>query len=361
MGLGNTGLSILAFFVVIGPLIFFHELGHFLVARLNRIRVEEFGIGYPPRMLTLFERGGTKYTLNWLPLGGFMRPSGEDDPAIPGGFASSSKRSRVSVLAAGPAANILVAFILLVIMFLFGAPTELPGARVIAVEAGSPAAEAGLQKDDIIIKADDIEIVNYGVLTNYIHKSVEEHPGQDIALTVKRNGQTIQASVSPRIQPPEGQGPTGIQVQPIVEIRHYGLFEAIGRSGSELWNFTKAFVELPVAAIRNQIPARYLRPVSVVGISQLGGQAIDNSISQNSAWPILQLTSVISLALAVTNLLPLPALDGGRILFVLIEALRGRRVDPQRETMVHLIGFAILLTTMLVFVYLDIVDPLITP
>ena len=290
-----------------------------------------------------------------------MRPSGEDDPAIDGGFASSSKRSRISVLAAGPGANILVAFLLLTFMFMLGAPNELPGARIIAVESGSPADEAGLQENDVIVMADDVNIANYGVLTNYIHQTVSEHPGTTITLTIQRDGEPIQASVTPRVQPPEGQGPTGIQVQPIVEIRQYGLFEAIGRSAEELWHYTKAFVELPVAAIRNQIPARLLRPVSVVGISQLGGQALDSSITQNAAWPILQLTAVISLALAVTNLLPLPALDGGRILFVIIEAVRGRRIDPQRETMVHLIGFAILLTTMLVFVYLDIVDPLVIP
>src|SRR5688572_19974759 len=165
---GNTGLSVLAFFVVIGPLIFFHELGHFLAARWNNIRVEEFGIGYPPRMLTLFERNGTKYTLNWLPLGGFMRPAGEDDPEIGGGFASSSKRARISVLAAGPGANVIIAFLLLVIMFMTGAPVELPGAEIVDVEPDSPAAEAGLQPGDMIMKADDVEINTYDNLTNYI-------------------------------------------------------------------------------------------------------------------------------------------------------------------------------------------------
>jgi regulator of sigma E protease len=96
-----------------------------------------------------------------------------------------------------------------------------------------------------------------------------------------------------------------------------------------------------------------------VGISQIGGQAIDESFTQQAAWPVIQLTAFISIALGITNLLPLPALDGGRILFVVIEALRGRRVDPKRETLVHLVGFAILLTAMVLFVYLDIVDPLV--
>jgi len=359
MSLGSTGLSIISFFVVIGPLIFFHELGHFLAARWNGIHVEEFGIGYPPRMLTLFERNGTKYTLNWLPLGGFMRPAGEDDPNVGGGFASASKWARVSVLAAGPGANVAIAFIILVIMFLTGAPTEKPGALIAAVESKSPAAQAGLRVDDVITKADDTQIDGYETLTKYIMSKVSDSPDEPILLTVVRNGETLELSVIPRSNPPEGQGPTGIQVQPIIEVNQYGLIEAVGRAGSQIWTYMKAFVELPIQAIRAQIPARYIRPISVVGISELSGQAIDASLSSNAAWPILQLASIISLALAVTNLLPLPALDGGRILFVLIEAIRGRRVDPQRETMVHLIGFAILLTTMLVFVYLDIVDPLV--
>ncbi len=359
MELGATALSVLAFFLVIGPLIFVHELGHFLAARLSGIQVEEFGIGYPPRMLTLFERGGTRYTLNWLPLGGFMRPRGEDDPAVPGGFASSAKRHRLAVLAAGPGANVLIAFLLLVVMFLIGAPAELPGARIAAVEAGSPAAQAGLVVGDVILKADDTVIVNYEVLTGYIHSRVAEAPGETIVLTIDRAGNQLTLSVTPRVNPPEGQGPTGIQVQPIIEVRRYALGPALSSAAREVAAFAKAFVEFPVAVIQAQIPARYLRPVSVVGISQMGGQALDTSINQNAAWPILQLTAFISLALAVTNLLPLPALDGGRILFVLIEALRGRRVDPHRETMVHLIGFAILVTAMLVFVYLDIVDPLV--
>ncbi len=361
MSLNSTELSILAFFIVIGPLIFLHELGHFIAARLNRIRVEEFGIGYPPRMFTLFELKGTKYTLNWLPLGGFMRPAGEDDPAVGGGFASASKGARLTVLIAGPAANVLVAFALLVAMFMIGAPTPVdePGALVARIEPDSPAEQAGLQVQDIILFADDVEIDHYEALTNHIRNRVAEAPGEPIVLTVMRGSSTLHIEVTPRTNPPEGQGPIGIQIQSRFEIRQYGLLEAVGEALKELATYARAFVELPVAVIQQQIPARYLRPVSVIGISQLGGQAIDSSIDQNVAWPIIRLTAAISIALAITNLLPLPALDGGRILFVLIEAVRGRRVDPQRETVVHLIGFAILVTAMLVFVYLDIVDPLV--
>ncbi len=353
----SIGLSILAFFVVLGPLIFFHELGHFLAARWSKIEVEEFGIGYPPRMLTLFKHQGTKYTLNWLPLGGFMRPKGEDDPGVEGGLAAAPKRARLAVLFAGPVANILVAFLLLVIMFMLGAPVEQAGAEVVRVEPNTPAEKAGLQEGDIILYADDMFIEQYEDLIFYIN----EHVGQAIVLTIQREGERLNAEVMLRTDPPEGQGPAGIQIRSIVEVRSYGPFAATGKALGEMGELLRALVELPSAIIQQRLPPRYLRPVSFIGISQLGGQAIDASLEQNAAWPIVQITAFVSLALAITNLLPIPAFDGGRILFVLIEAVRGKRVNPQRETLIHFVGFAIMLMAMIIFVYLDIVDPLILP
>ena len=354
----STGLAILAFFVVLGPLIFFHELGHFLAARWGGVTVEEFGIGLPPRAITLFEQGGTKFTLNWLPLGGFNRPAGENDPAIEGGLAAASKRIRFTVLAAGPGANIIVAFILLMIMFMTGAMEIKPGAHISYVEPDSPAESAGLEAGDIVTKADDQTIQAYTDLVSFIN----DHTGQMVTLTVIRDSATFELQLTPRTNPPEGQGPTGTRVESVgSEVRRYGFFDAIGRSGEEFVNF---FILIPRAinwVREGLISPRFLRPVSVVGISQIGGQALDNSIEQKAAWPILGLAANISIALAFTNLLPLPAVDGGRIMFVLFEGIRGRRVDPKRETMVHFVGFALLLVAMLVLVYLDIVDPLILP
>lgn len=351
----DFGLAVLAFFVVIGPLIFFHEMGHFIAARLNGITVEEFGIGYPPRMLTLFERNGTKYTLNWLPMGGFMRPAGEDDPSVPGGLAAASKRARLTVLAAGPAANFLVALLLLIVMFMIGAPEEQPGALVTAVEPASPAEAGGLLPGDVILAVDGQSIDTYSDLTRYIFA----HVGQTMTMHIQRGGAALDLTLTARNEWPEDQGPTGIQVQPIYEVRSYGLLQSIGRSLQEIGVFLRTFVELPARVIEGQIAARYLRPVSVIGISQLGGQAMEAAIDQNVVWPIIQLTAMISLALAITNLLPIPALDGGRILFVLVEAVRGRRVSPERETLIHFVGFALLIMAMFLFMYLDIVDPLV--
>ena len=351
----NTGLAILAFIVVIGPLIFLHELGHFLAARWNNIQVEEFGIGYPPRMLTLFERKGTKFTLNWLPMGGFMKPAGEDDPSVPGGLASASRMARFQVLLAGPAANFLTAFVLLAGMFMLGAPVEQPGALVSQVEPNSPASQAGLVEGDVILKADNLAVDNYNVLISYVY----EHRGEPITLTVRRAQAEVPVTLTPRTDYPEGQGPTGIQVASIYQIQRFGPLGAVKMAAGEIGHLMNAFVELPAQVIRGQMDARYLRPVSVIGISQLGGQAMEASISQNALWPIVQLTAFISLALAVTNLLPIPALDGGRLLFVVLEAIRGKRFKPEHEAMVHFIGFAVLIVAMFVFMYLDVVDPLV--
>lgn len=351
----STGLAILSFIVVIGPLIFFHELGHFVAARLFNINVEEFGIGYPPRMLTLFERNGTKYTLNWLPLGGFTRMSGEEDPDVPGGFGAASKIARFSVLAAGPAVNIVLAFILLFAMFMFGAPVEQPGVIVALVEPGSPAEAAELEVGDVIMAVDDQPIEQSSDLSNYIYA----HTGEPIQLTVSRNEALVDLTLTPRTEWPEDQGPTGIQMQPIVEIEKYGVFGALQQAGIEFGQIVNSFITLPSQIINNQIPTRYLRPISVIGISQMGGAAMESSLEQSALWPVVNLAALVSLALGLTNLLPIPALDGGRILFIIIEAIRGKRISPEREAIVHFVGFALLLTAMLAFMYLDIVDPLI--
>jgi regulator of sigma E protease len=354
MGL-DFGFAVLAFFAVIGPLILIHEFGHFIIAKWQGIQVEEFGIGYPPRLFTLFERGGTRYTINAIPLGGFVRPKGEDDPNVEGGLAAAPKRARLAVLSAGAAANLLAAYVILVVTFMLGWPVEEPGAKVELVEPGSPAAEAGLQPGDIVLYADDTYIANRDVLIGYIYS----HTGQSVALQVERGGQRIDTTITPRHNPPEGQGPTGIQVGSILGFKQHTLFQALWSALGEVWYSARLFVQLPVQVIQGLIPLRFLRPVSVVGISQMGGQAIEESIQINQWWPVLRLTSFISMALGLTNLLPLPALDGGRIMFVLVEAIRGRRVDPQREGFVHLVGLAVLMTAMLILIYVDITNPLV--
>ena len=347
----------IAFFLVIGPLILIHEAGHFVVAKLNGIHVTEFGIGFPPRLLTLFERGGTRYTINAIPLGGFVRPLGEDDPRIEGGLAAAPKRARLAVLSAGAGANVLAAYFILVATFMLGWQEVVPGASIEDVAPGSPAEAAGLGVGDIVRYADEQHIDQRDTLIEYIHT----HTGQPVTLQVERDGEVLDISLTPREEWPEGQGPTGILVGSPVSFRKYGFFEALGGAAEEMVTSVRLFVDIPVLIIRENLPLRFLRPVSVVGISQIGGQAIEKSLYVGQWFPILRLTSFVSLALALTNMLPLPALDGGRITFVLLEAVRGRRVEPEHEGLVHFVGLAVLVTLMMVFVYLDLVDPLVLP
>jgi regulator of sigma E protease len=352
------GLSIVAFFLIIGPLVFIHELGHFVAARMNHIPVEEFGLGLPPRMLILFESGGTKFTLNWLPIGGFMRPAGEDDPMIAGGLAGASKFARLAVLAAGPVANIVLAYVIFVLMFLIGAPEIQPGARINHVEDGSPAALAGLQKGDIVVTAGSSRITQLDDLTTYIHS----HLGKTINLEVNRDGKTVRVELIPRTDWPANQGPTGIVIEQPMIVKQYGLFDSSGKALLEIGRVFQLFASFPDLVrqvMDGALPARYVRPGSVIAISQMGGMALDNSIQRNAIWPLLNLAASVSIALGITNLLPFPALDGGRILFVLIEGIRGKRIQPQHEALIHYVGILVLMAAMVVLMYFDITDPLI--
>ncbi len=349
----NTGLAVLAFFIVIGPLILFHELGHYLAAKWNNIEVEEFGFGYPPRLLTLFKIGETRFTLNAIPLGGFVRPVGEDDPDAEGGLATATPWARLQVLAAGSIANFMVGIILLMIMFMVGAPEDV-GAQISLVVEDSPAEQAGLLPEDIIREVNGTPVLESADLVRLITNNV----GETIELTIERGGDVFTTELIPRTEVPEGEGPIGIAFQPLQEVRSYGPIQAFTKTVEQLGQIARGFVEFPALVIQQQIPARFLRPMSPVGISQIGGEAISVSVEENALWPIIRLTAVISFALGFTNLLPIPALDGGRIAFVFIELIRGRPIDPRREAIVHFVGFAVLLTTMLLFVYFDITDPL---
>lgn len=202
----ETPLTILEFILVLGLLIIVHELGHFLLARLFKIEVEEFGVGYPPRVHTLFEAGGTKYTLNLLPFGGFVRLKGENDPSAPGSFAAASPWKRIAVLVAGPMMNLLTAVILYVaVISLVGLPDPTK-VEIMEIAPGSPAEQVGLRPGDIILRLNDQPIES----TEAMSQAVRQNLGKEIALTVLRGSQEATFRLVPRLNPPEGQGAIGI-------------------------------------------------------------------------------------------------------------------------------------------------------
>jgi regulator of sigma E protease len=346
--------DLLIFIVVIGGLIIGHELGHFLAARLSGIQVEEFGLGYPPRMLTLFTAAGTRFTLNWIPFGGFVRIAGEDDPTIPNGLASASKHARTAVLLAGPVANVLLAFFAFTAAFKFAAPN--PNEVIFtSIAPGSPAQAAALQPGDKVLRVNQVEIDGFRSL----QETVRDHLGQEIELTILREGSLVKTRLIPRPDPPEGQGPIGVTLgNPTMRV---GWGEAVltGLESTRL-QFTE-ILRLPARLLRNEVEPEEARLTGLKGMYDMLSWA--SEIDRNAQRPFLtlNLVGVISAGLAIANLLPFPALDGGRLTFVFLETLLGRRIEPRLQALAHTIGFALLLAILVYVNFYDFINPIQLP
>jgi regulator of sigma E protease len=344
-----------AFALILTPIIFIHELGHFVSARLFGIRVEEFGLGFPPRAVKLFERNGTVYSLNWIPLGGFVRPAGEDDPSVPGGLAAASKTARFFTLSAGAIANFILAFVVFWFAFIIG-----PSAVVVeGVQPDSPAMSSGLQQGDVIMEINGQTVENSSILVN----EVTENAGEEVDLVIRRDGEEVALSVVPR-RPgeydPAVDGPIGISLGYTTSDRlARGPVDAAIASVRSIGEIIYLTVRAPIMLIEGEITPEQARPVGPVGISQIAGETARYTATTGDWFQLLRITAFISVALGFTNLLPIPALDGGRILFVLLEAVRGRRIEPEREGMVHLVGMLFLLGLMFLLIIQDITNPII--
>lgn len=334
-------LTIVSFILVMGVVVFIHELGHLIAAKRNGIIVEEFGLGYPPRLFKVMERGGTEYTINAIPFGGFARMRGEDDPTDPGSFAAASRGARFMTLVAGPLMNFLLAFVLFAILSLVqGMPdASKPGAVVDGLVPGAPAEQAGLQVGDRITAADGQAINTMQDLQTY----TQAHLGQPVVYTVARaDGQTVDITATPRQNPPPDEGALGIRIG--TAMRPTFFHEALITGARTIGTIVYSTFAIPANLIREGRPISEAGFMGPVGIAATTGQFVRLGISTDSLLPtLLYFVGVISAALGLTNLLPIPALDGGRILFLIVEAVRGRRIEPAREGMVHLIGFGLLL------------------
>ena len=414
-------ITLVSLLVALSILVFVHELGHYAAAKRSGVVVEEFGIGYPPRVFSMFRTegkvviggetivipskfklpkgltarslvvydteqddkgrtvltrieevqpgepgsevasaidlldGGTLFTLNAIPFGGFAKMLGEEDPTFPGSLASKSKLSRIVVLFAGSGMNFVTAVLFFALAAGLGAPAvaDPENAVVTVVSPGSPAEAAGLQEGDVILRANATEILEVQEVLDF----TQGHLGQEVVLTIDRDGEIMQVALVPRPDPPEGEGPMGITLGPRTTVKHYPWYEAIWMGLRQTANIVVLTLTLPVQLIRGLIPVDMARPVGPVGLGQLVGDAVQYSLDSGWWFPVMQLMGSLSVAVGVTNLLPLPGLDGGRILFVIIEGIRGRRLDPAKEGLVHLIGLAILVGLMLFITWQDLVNP----
>jgi len=349
-------LTAITFFVILTILVLIHELGHFTVARFIGVRVEEFGLGLPPRIWGK-KFGATEYTLNWLPIGGFVRLAGEDSDEsqklkvksqkLSEYFWARSKKERIAILIAGVVMNFLLAVGITMGLLVHGVNEPSGKVRVETVVAGSPAEAGGLQVGDVVVSLDSsaggVTLKDKPIFpktpTDLI-TFVNANKGFEIYISITRAGtpQPVIA-VTPRVDVPAGQGPLGVAISDL-EMRTYSWQEAPGKAF--MINVLRAkdmFTSLG-SMIGRLVTLQSLQAdvAGPIGIAQVTGQAV------KFGWlAVLEFASILSLNLAVLNVLPIPALDGGRIAFVILEKILGKKVKPAFEKSTHQIGMLILL------------------
>ena len=348
--------SIVVFLVLLSLMVLVHEVGHFAVAKWSGVKVEEFGFGFPPRVWAT-RRGETEYSVNAIPLGGFVRMVGEDDPSQPRSFARARKRWRFAILLAGSTMNALLAILLFTGAFAAGWPTVTQTeVQVVAVVAGLPAEAAGVRQGDVILALDRQPVRD----VRELRRLAEASAGREVSLEVRRDAASVALSITPRASWPEGEGPLGVAIgdRPMrVEPVAYPVPEAFVRGVRQTAEVVAFTFYLPVLAFKGLLPWSAIRPVGPVGIYSIASQAAIETVQSGWWFPILSVAAGLSAGLGLANLLPIPGLDGGRLVFVLLEAVRGRRVDPQREGMIHLVGLAVLFSLIVVITFVDISAP----
>ena len=368
--------TLITFLIVLSILVFVHELGHFLAARYFSVKAEEFGFGFPPRAIGFYKdfngkwkkvRGNkevrdaadTIWSLNWIPLGGFVKIKGEDGGNNdPDSFSTKKAWQRAIILLAGVTMNILLAAVLFSFGFMIGLPQNLdndfnPRAQitdkqiqVIQVLPNSPAQKAGVQIGDIIKSINNIEFYNFNDLQRY----VREHINEELEYKIIRGDKEIQLKIKPQILSETEKGGIGVAIAEVGLVRYpfyIAFWEGIKSAIFLTWAIILAFYELLKNLIMgNGLNAEVAGPV---GIAALTGQMARMGISY-----LIQFTALLSINLAIINAFPFPALDGGRLLFLVVEKIKGSPVKRELENTIHYIGFALLMLLVVVVTFKDV-------
>jgi len=345
-------ITLLIFILILGILVLVHEFGHFIVAKKSGLTVEEFGFGFPPRIFS-FKVNETVYSINLLPLGGFVKILGENDGEAGNlkSFASKSAGIRSLITAAGVMMNFALGALLLIIGFYIGLPQVVNEEnkaiaknvqiQIIAISNNSPAEKANLKLGDSIEGFGEISIFQ-----DFINQNKEK----EISLKIKRGEDYLDIKAVPRANPPEREGALGIALAKTGLISYpwyQSVWLGIKSSFIITWEIIKGFFGLIKNLITvGKIPQEIAGPV---GIAILAGQATALGFVY-----LLQLVALISLNLAVLNLIPFPALDGGRLLFLGIEKIKGSKVNPKIENVIHSVGIVLLLALVVLITYRDI-------
>jgi len=357
--MNNTSL-IIEFVVSLSLLLFVHEFGHYFIGRLMGINAEEFGFGYPPRLLKLFTWKGTDFTINLIPFGAFVRFSGEEDPSVEGGFYAANKWKRLATLLAGATMNIITGILLFSLVVSNTGMPRLDTVEIVEIAPDSPAQVVGLLPGDIIESIDGIPIENMAD----VGRLVKERVGTQIDFGITRNDEQLVFQMIPRENPPDQQGAIGIIMQnPTQKV---GFLRSLSVASEIAVEQVKQLLSVPGMLIRGEVATEDARMLSPKGVYDVYAQVreedqtaaeTDYSSWLDTAW----FFGVISVSLGFSNLLPIPALDGGRILFILPEIFLNKRVPAKYENLVHFIGYVSLLALMGYVFYQDIINPIVLP
>jgi len=349
-------INLIQFILVLASMIILHEVGHFLACLLFGVPVEEFGFGFPPRITKLFDFRGTEYTLNWIPLGGFVKPRGESQPEVEGGLSASKPLVRIGVYLAGPIMNLLAAVVIYGIIF---SQLGVPDMTVIQIEdviAESPAYTAGLAPGDTILAINDRDVDSFDALRTEIYTNL----GEEVFIEFERDGNVQEIQLIPRENPPENEGAIGIlMTSPVREIN---WFQALPMAIAATGQHSVAVMRLPGQLIRGSNEAAG-RPVGYKGMYDIYSGAKEGQLlpGTSSTVNVLIFLTSITVSLGVLNLLPIPALDGGRILFVIPELIFGKRVSQNVQNVVNAIGFFSVILLLIYFNILDFTSPVQLP
>ncbi len=367
--------TIIIFVLVLSVLVFVHEFGHFWVARKCGVKAEEFGIGFPPRLFGVYKNKKGKwkifwgrkeindaidtiYSINWIPLGGFVKIKGEngENENDVDSFGSKSTGKRALILSAGVFMNIITAIIFISIGYMIGFPgniSNLPDkaevrdfkVQVMEVLVDSPAEKAELQVGDVVFKVNEVEIRDEATLQNEIAK----FPGEEIALTIFRQDEKLNVSLTP--DDIEGKGRAGVAIvgTGVISYPWYqAIWEGIRTTFFFLWAIIVGFFNL----IKNLLT---FAPINAEVAGPIGIADLTGRFARMGFVYLLQFSALLSLNLAVLNILPFPALDGGRLLFLLLEKIKGKPVKREVEAAVHNLGFLLLMILVLFITFKDIV------
>ncbi|OGZ53033.1 MAG: RIP metalloprotease RseP [Candidatus Ryanbacteria bacterium RIFCSPLOWO2_01_FULL_48_26] len=352
---------LIALFVIVGLslLILGHEAGHFAVAKLFKLKVDEFGFGFPPRMFawrpfnkTTGKPSETEYSFNWLPFGGFVKIAGEND-ALSDDIAKSDEENaalkkrlfifqsapvRSLIVVAGVVVNFLIGWFLLTLVLLIGTPQALV---ITQIQPGSPAEQAGFLAGDVVK-----DFLDSKSFTDFVN----QNRGKSITLEVMRGGKDIEITAVPRVETNPNQGALGVFLADAGTERQgffTAIWEGLRNSLSICWMTLVAFYDLIKNLLfRGSLLEGVVGPVGIFSVAQETGRV---------GWVyLIQLLSIISLNLAVVNLIPFPALDGGRFFMILIEKIKGSPISRQIESIVNVVGFAFLILLMVLLTFRDV-------